>query len=833
MAEFLLNGVLKDCKFALRQLWQRPGFTIIAVVVLALGLGANAAIFSVVNALLLKPLPYPHPDTLVSVFEKDVVGDSEDDHYNSVSPSIFHDWRQQAHSVPALSAFRRTAFNLASKSQAITPQRVKGIACSANFASILGVSPELGRFLSTSEDRQDAPRAAVLSYGFWQDHFAAARNILGQQIHLDDNSYTIVGVLPKSFIFPGEPADVFVSFERSLEPYNRSTYSNHFFDLIGRLAPGYSVAAAQQEMSAILQRARRTHPREVMGRASTVIQFDRYLVRDFKTALLILLGAVGCLLLIACVNIANLLLGRSLGRQRELAIRSAVGAGRTQLVRQLLIESTTVALLGAIAGLIVAGWTTSFLATHAPGVERLPQTANIRIDQAVLFFTTVIAILTGIAAGFFPALAASRIDLLNGLKDTSRSTTPSRAHGRLRNTLVAIEVAVSLVLLVGAGLLLRSFFHVANTRSGFRTENSISFAVSLPEATYKNREAIGNFVRLFAENLRAVPGVTTMGLIDYAPLSGSQDDSVFHIEGHPLPPGSMMDLVNRAVDPDYFHAMGIPLLKGRFLNARDGEGYDDMHPRIGQVLISQSAAHEFFANIDPIGQRLQYGTDVGLPPDPSGHPHSTYQIVGVVGDVPVSIEDGIKPTIYRPIFDGGDSDFYAVVHSSTNPVPLLSRIREQVHKLDPDIPVHDVRTFEQINSTMTGNRRFSVSLLSLFAGVAMLLAAVGLYGVVSHAVTQRTSEIGIRMALGASRAEVSRLILLGGMRPALIGIGAGLIASFACSRILQSMLVGISSVDAVTFVAVPVLLALVVALACLVPAFRATRIDPTVALRSE
>ncbi len=829
----MLDGIWKDFKFALRQLWERPGFTAVAVIVLALGLGANAAIFSVINALLLQPLPYPHPATLLAAFERDVVGDSEQDHYNSVSTGIFDDWRSDSRSISALSAVRRGAFNLAAKGQSLAPQRVNGIACSANFASILGVTPALGRFFSSSEDNQKAPRVAVLSYRFWERHFAGVRSVLGQQVHLDGDSYTIVGVLPKTFTFPGGPADVFVSFERTLEPYNHHNYNNHFFTLIGRLSPGYSVAQAEQETSAIVQRARHAHPRDIIGKASTVVPLNDYLVRDFKTALLILLGAVGCLLLIACVNISNLLLGRSLGRQRELAIRSAVGASRVQLVRQLLIESTTIALIGAAAGLVVASWTTSLLATHAPGVERLPQTANIRIDRIVLLCTTAVAILTGLAAGFFPALAASSTDLLNGLKDVSRSATSSRSHGRLRNSLVAVEVALSLVLLVGAGLLLRSFFHVEETLPGFRASNAVSFAISLPEAEYKNPEAVGNFARLFAENLRQVPGVSSAGLITYPPLSGSHDDSVFHIEGHPLPPGSMMDLVNRAVDPEYFRAMGIPLLKGRFFTPRDGEGDDKMHPHVGAVLISQSAAREFFGKLNPVGQLLQYGTDVGLPPDPLGRPESTYRIVGVVGDVPISIEDGVKPTIYRPLFDGRDNEFYGVIHSAANPMSLVPQIRNAVHKLDPDIPIHDVRTFEQINTRVTGNRRFSVSLLSLFAGVALLLAAMGLYGVVSHAVAQRTPEIGIRMALGASRAEVSRLILMGGMKPALIGIAAGLAASFAFSRILQNMLVGISSLDALTFVVVPILLMLVVVVACLVPAFRATRIDPTIALRSE
>jgi putative ABC transport system permease protein len=832
-SRLISTGFLKDLQFALRQLRHRPAFTSIAVLVFALGLGANAAIFSIINAVLLQPLPYPHPETLVAVFERDVVNNGEQDHYNWVSPGNFFDWKRDAHSVSALSAVRYVSFNISSKSQSFTPERANGIACSSDFASILGVSPILGRFFRPQEDTPGAPYVAVLSYGFWQKHFAGSHDVVGRQVRLDGNSYTVLGVLPKTFVFPGSHADVFVSFDRGLEPYNRNTHSNHFFQVIGRLAPGYSVAAAQQEITAIVQNFRRDHPGEIMGHGATVIEFNRYLVRNVKLALLVLLGSVGCLLLIACVNIANLLLTRALGRQRELAIRSAVGASRGQIVRQLLIESTTLSLMGAVAGLLVAGWTSSLLATLAPGAQNLPQTANIRVDYTVLLFTTGLALLTGIAAGLFPAMAGSRADIVDSLKDNSRSSTAGRSHGRLRNTLVATEVALSLVLLVGAGLLLRSFLQMQSVQLGFHADNSISFAVSLPQASYKNREAVSNFARRLSEALRSVPGVTSAGLVSYPPLAGHWSDSVFHIKGHPLPPGSMMDLINRSADPEYLRAVGIPLIEGRYLTARDGIGYDDKHPRLGQVLISQAAARKFFANLDPVGQILIAGTDAGLPPDPTGNPYPEYQIVGVVGDVPTSLEDGVQPTMYGTLFDGNWNDFYAVVHSTSDTRALLSSLEAQVHRLDRDIPVYKIRTFEQINTNMTGDRRFSMSLLVLFAGVALLLAAIGLYGVVSYAVTQRTTEIGIRLALGAARLDVSRLVLFDGMKPALAGIAAGLMASFAFSHVLSRLLFGVSSIDPMTFALVPVILLFVVVLACVVPAFRATRIGPTAALRAE
>ncbi len=626
---------------------------------------------------------------------------------------------------------------------------------------------------------------------------------------------------------------MFVPFKRTLDRANQTSFSNHFFFVIGRLAPGYSAASAEQELSSIVRNIRRTHPIDVMGTFATVVAFNAYLVRDVKTALLVLLGAVGCLLLIACVNIANLLLTRALGRQRELAIRFALGANRLRIIRQLLIESVTISFLGAAAGLLVANWLTAFLAAHAPGAEDLARVANVHIDKTVLLFTTGLALLSGIAAGLFPALAASRTDLVGGMKDISRSTTASRSHTFLREMLVSIEVAVSLVLLIAAGLLLRSFLNLENVRLGFRAENSISFELSLPEAGYKERQAVSSFIRRLAAALRSMPGVTSAGLVSHPPLAGHWSDSVFHIKGHPMPPGKMMDLVSRRADPGYFRALGIPLLRGRFFTDRDGVGFDDKHPLPGKAIISEAAAKEFFKNSDPIGQVLDYGTDAGLPPDPSGNPYPEFEIIGIVGDVPSDAETGVEPTIYQPLLDGFSKNFYAVIHTTGDPAALGAGIRRVVHRLDPELPVNNIRTFAQINSESTANRRFSANLLTLFAVAALVLATIGLYGVVSYNVSQRTAEIGIRMALGARRREVSRIVLIDGMKPAVIGLLVGLAASFALTQILKSMLFQVSIFDRITFSAVPVILAVAAALACLAPALRAASIDPVSALRTE
>ncbi len=691
----------------------------------------------------------------------------------------------------------------------------------------------LGRFFNQSEDQYEAPHVAVLSYRFWQQHFGGRRDILGQQIRLDGEDYNIVGVLPNSFVYPGEPARVLVPFKRTLDKDNRITFSNHFFYVIGRLATGYTVQSAQEELASVVKNIRRTHPAEVMGTFATVALFNKHIVADVQTALLVLLGAVGCLLLIACVNIANLLLTRALGRQRELAIRFALGASRLQIIRQVLVESTLISFFGAAAGLIIANWMSSFLAAHAPGADNLPQVANIHIDWAVLAFTASIALLSGIAAGLFPALAASRNDVIHGMRQSSRSATESRFHALLRQIFVGAEVAVSLVLLIGAGLLLRSFLNLQSVRPGFQAQNAVSFEISLPDAHYKTRQSVSNFVRRLVDNLRSTPGVTSAGLVSYPPLAGHWSDSVFHIKGHPLPSGKMMDLLYREVDPGYFRAVGIPLLRGRVFTDSDGVGFDDKHPKLGKAIVSKATADKFFKNLDPIGQVLEFGTDAGLPPNASGNPIPVFQIVGIVGDVPTDAATGIDPTIYLPLFDGDNNYFFAVVHTIGAPLALSATLTRQLHQLDPDLPVHNLRTFDQINAQATSDRRFSVTLLALFASVAVLLAAVGLYGVVSYNVSQRTAEIGIRMALGAKRAQIGSTVVLDGMKPAVIGLLIGFAASFALTQVLKSMLFHVSTFDSVTFAVVPTILITTAALACLAPALRAASIDPTAALRTE
>ncbi len=826
----MLDAFVKDVRFAIRQLRQRPGFTSVAVLVLALGLGANASIFSLVNAVLLKPLPFPDPDRLIALFEKDVIPNGT---YNAVAPGNFLDWQRGSKNFEQIAATRNHSFNLASSSRSFTPVRVSGALASANLFQTLGVAPILGRTFREEEDRHGAPYVAIISYSLWKQRFAGSPSVLHRHIRLDENNYDIIGVMPEGFTFPRRNVQVWVTLQTQLSPYELASHSDHSFMVVGRLRPGVSFSQGLQEIDAITKRFKKDHPVEIMGRGASAMTLNDLLVIKVRSVLLILLASVGCLLLIACVNIANLLLTRAVGRQRELAIRAAVGATRAQIIRQLLIESITISLLGAVAGLLVASWASNLLSAHAPNVASLAQVHSTGIDHSVFLFTMGLSLLTGIFAGIFPALSASRTDLVNSLKDGNRSATPGRSQGKLRDVLVAFEVALSLVLLIAAGLLVRSFTQILNVRPGLRTENIVTLSVSLPDAAYQDRSAKAAFVRNAIVRLNSLPGVQSAGAVDCAPLDGSCGDDAYRIVGHPLPPGQMMDLPERQVDSNYFKTAAIPLLRGRLFTPEDNQGYDDLHPRLDPVIISESTVEQYFGGRDPIGQRLLLGTDAGTLPEDPKHPNPEYQVIGVVGDVLQDLEQPVQGILYLPILDGNTGDFYFIVHAANDPKSVIGAIRAEIHKLDPNLPIHDVRTIDQITAESLAGRQYTLVLLTLFAGLALLLASIGLYGVVSYAVSQRTSEIGIRIALGAARQDVSRMVLIQGMKPAVAGIALGLIGAFIASGALKSLLFGVGAADPITFFAVPILLLLVVAAACMLPALRATRIDPTVALRAE
>ena len=821
-----LQVLRQDVQFALRQLRHRPGFAIVAILVLALGLGGNAAMFSIVNAVMLQPLPYADPQRLVGLYERDVVGDEP---FNIVAPANFLDWRKHARDFEQIAASGETAFNLASPTESFTPERIDGSFCSANLFQTLGVAPAVGRTFRDDEDRPGAARVALISYNLWQHRFGGARDIVHRQIRLDSEQYDIVGVMPRTFGYPYRTVKAWVPIERYLSAGELESHGDHMLTVIGRLRPGVSVAQARAEIDGIARRFKQEHPEEITGKGGNAVPlYDHsvnYNVQSMRASLLVLFGAVGCVLIIACVNVANLLLTRALGRQREVAIRSAVGATRGRIVRQLLTESVILSLLGGAAGLLLASTVTDTLAARAPYAAYLPGTDRIAVDRLVLLFTFGVALVTGVAAGLFPAFQGSRSDIVESLK--GRSVSTGRSYARFRDVLVAAEVALSLVLLVGAGLLLRSFNQLQNVHTGVRADHTLTMATDLPRAGYKTRGQVAAFYRQAIDLVQAVPGVQSAGLVTCVPVDGHCGDQVFNIEGRTLPPGKLMDALYRGAGPGYFKSAGIPLLAGRTFTPRDGAGFDDMHPRLDAVVVSESWAKGFLPGEDALGKRMY------LPGESSSRVYPHYEIVGVVGDVVKRLDAPVQPTMYFPILDGDRREAYIVMHTTGDPHGVSTAARRQIHTLDHDLPVFEIRTMEEIIGHSAQNREFSVLLLGLFAALALALAAVGVYGVLSYVVSQRTAEIGIRMALGAPSGEVRRLILVQGMKPALAGIVAGLIGAAFYTKLLSGLLFGIGAGDPLTFVSVPLVLLTVAAIACLIPAVRATRIDPTLALRRE
>lgn len=824
-----METFVQDLRFAIRQLIKRPGFALTAVLVLALGLGANTAIFTVVNAFLLRPLPYKDPARLMGLFERDPIDIPGGDPYNDVSPGNYLDWQRMSTNFEQIAAaIEGGSFNVSSPSSAFEPQRLDGCMCSSNMFSTLGIQPILGRGFRADEDRWGAPRVAILGYGLWQRRFGASKNVIGKHIRVDGALHQIVGVMPRGFAFPYRTNEIYLPLMQSIPPEMQRMHDNHFLLVIGRLRPGVSVEAARAEIDGFARRYKRAHPNEVSGKGGNVVPWQSYLVRDVRSSLLILFAAVGCVLLIACVNVANLLLTRAAGRTREVAIREAIGASRTRIVRQLLTESVLLAVVGCAAGLLMAGFITQLLIEHAPGAESIIPPGALSGDPLVFLFAFVLALLTGAAAGLFPALQSTRTDLANSLKDNTRSATASRSQGRFRNVLITAEVALSVMLLISAVLLLRSFARLYQVNTGVRVDHTLTFGIEIPDLVGDQPQKIAAFLRQLQPRLRSVPGVISAGISSCPPVGGHCSDLVFNIEGHPLPPGQFIDALYRAADPDYFRAAGIPLLRGRALTDRDGIGFDKQHPRQGAVIISQSLARKHFGSEDPLGKYITFGIDAE-----SASPVPRYEVVGIVGDVPERLDAEIQPTVYVPILDGKWSEVHVILHTATEPHSLIPAVRAAIHRLDPDLPVFGINTMQEVLGNGAADRQFSMLLFASFAALALLLAAVGLYGVLSYWVSQRQSEIGIRLALGADRSNVRALILRQGMKPAMIGIAAGLLGAVFAAQAMKRLLFNVTAADPITFLVVPIVLLTTTLLACYLPSVRATRIDPASALHIE
>jgi putative ABC transport system permease protein len=797
---------MNDIRFAFRTLLKSPAFTAIAILTLALGIGACAAIFSVVNGVLLQPLDYPQSDRIAVIRETNLPKFPE----FAVAPPNFLDWEKQTKSYSYLAAYRGSQVNLTGEGE---PQRLVGVTATAHYFDVYGIKPVLGRAFLPEEDAPGKEHVVVLSHPFWQRVFGGNANVMGRPLQLNGESYTIIGVAPPKF-GQASKVDVWMPMAFTAEERDNKNRGAHYIAVVGRLRPGGTFAQADAELKLIAAQLAKQYPDSNKGWSAFVMPMLDYNVSDVRVVLYTLLGAVGCVLLIACANIANLLLARATARHREISIRTALGASRFQLVRQLLTESVILALLGGAAGLFLARWGLDALLALAPA--DLPRTSNIHLDATVLTFSLLLSILTGIVFGIAPAWLAAHTDMNESLKQGARGATDAR--GRWRGALVVIEVAFALVLLGAAGLLARSFMRLTHVDPGFNPAKATVLRLSLPEKKYGKEEQQIAFVDSLIARLRVLPGVQKVGLTHSLPLLGEWVQS-FNIAGRPpIAPSDLPSTNYYAVTPDYFAAMAIPLIRGRLFTPRD----DARAPRV--AIINETLAREFFPNEDPIGKQINI----------TNGPDTWREIVGIVGDVKQHGVDKETPSqTYEPFAQKPYQSLNIVLRTTSAPAAVLGALRPAVYSVDKDQPVGTVRPLEEIVGETIANQRFAMTLLIVFSLVALLIASVGIYGVMSYNVAQRRSEIGIRMALGAQSRDVLRLVLRAGGKLVSLGLLVGLAATFASTRALRSMLFQTSAYDPFTLGAITLLLASVALIACLLPAQRATRVNPIEALRTE
>jgi predicted permease len=801
-----------DIRHAIRSLSKYPAFTIVAVITLALGIGANTAIFSVVNALLLRPLPFKEPDQLMQVWEARIKQGQNHD----VSYPNFADWRDQNQSFQQIAAYSDRTFNLTGNAE---PERIRGLMISPAFFPMLDVKPILGRGLLSEEDYPNKVFSAVISERLWRRLFNSDAQIVGRTISLNYESFTIVGVVRNIVDVPRLPADteVWIPISHSSGFDNRQ---GHYLSVLARVKTGVTREQAQADMNRVAGTLATEHPESNTDAGVRLVPLQDQIVGDYKLALQVLLSAVLFVLLIACANVSNMLLARSAGRQREVAIRSALGAGRFRLVRQLLTESLLLSMLGGAVGLLLAWWGVYLLVAFAP--SDLPRVKEITVDPRVLGFTTAIAILTGIIFGIVPALKASLLDVNEALKENGHKVAGAVGHRRLRSVLVASEVALALVLLVGAGLLLKSFHKLQVVNPGFNAHNLLTVRVSLRGPRYQEDGPVVSFFDQLVEKLKASPEVQSVATRSYIPVGPNDDFAYlsFMVEGQVPDPANRPIAYYNAVSPDLFHTMEIPVLKGRPFDAHDVMKTQPV------IIINETLARRYFQSTDPIGKRMTLNDE-----NPKEEDWST--IVGVVKDTKQRELSGEPAAeMYLP-FAQSPHRSMALIIRTTNRESVVNAVRREVQAVDPNLPIYDIRTMESVISDSMAAARFRTSLLAVFAVVALALAMVGIYGVMSYVVTQRTQEIGIRMALGARAVDVLTLILRNGMWLAAIGVVAGLAGAFAVTRLMGGLLFGVLPTDAVTFSLVTAGLFLVALLACYLPARRAMRIDPLVALRYE
>lgn len=811
-----METLLQDLRFGLRTLTKSPGFAVVALLTLALGIGANSAIFSVINAILLRPLAYKNPEQLVLInhnYQKISLK-------ASVSAFGFVHYRDNAKSFESLTAITGWAANLTGEGE---PERLTGQTVSANFFELLGANAAMGRTFAVGEDSEGKNRVVVLSHGFWQRRFGGDQNILNKTLSLNGENYSVVGVMPPSFQYGreiGMIVDLWAPIVFTPQQLSSNSITNEFLSVLGRLRAGVSQEQAQAEMHNIASNLRQQY---MQGADATnwdllLTSFRQQVVGDISTMLWIVMLVVGFVLLIACANVANLLLARAAARQKEIAVRTALGARRWRIIRQLLTESLLLSVVGGAFGLLIGYWGVKALV--ALNEDRIPRAHEISLDWKVLLFTFGISILTGILFGIVPALQTTKTDLHETLKEGGRNAAATTKQW-IRSSLVVVEIALALAVLVGAGLLVKSFLHVQQVNPGFNPEGMLTMHLSLPMTKYSEAPQRANFYKQVINDVRALPGVQSVGAVSVLPLSGGGSSGSFRIEGRDVPPGQSSPHGARwAATPDYFKTMGIPLIRGRYFEDRDTS------EALPVAIIDQALAQKYWPNEDPLGKRIVFE---GTRDNPLWR-----EIVGIVGHVKhTDLEGESRAQYYMPHQQRPQPNMALVIRTPNDPNALAGSVRSVIKSADSDLPVFRVRTMDQFVADSMTQRKFALLLICVFACLALLLSAIGLYGVMAYSVTQRTHELGLRMALGAQASDVLKLVVKQGMLLAVVGLAIGVVGAIFLSRLMKTMLFNVSATDPLVFVGIALILAAVALLACFVPARRATKVDPMVALRYE
>ena len=822
----MLSTLWQDVRYGARMLLKNPGITIIVIIALALGIGANTAIFSVVNTVLLRPLPYHESERLVFLNEKSPVLDEM-----SISYPNFLDWRNHNQSFEKMGVYNRSSYNLTGAGEA---ERIVTGQVSADLFSVLRVNALHGRVFANDEDKPGAQPVVVLSYGLWQRRFGGQTSVLDQPITLNGKSYTIIGIMPESYLYPSR-VEMWVPVGQLSDQVSWQSRGNHpGLYGVARLKPGVTLEQAEADMNTIAANLEKQYPDTNTGNRIRMRSLMEIFVSDVRRALWVIFGAVGFVLFIACANIANLLLARATARRKEMAIRTAVGASRWRIARQLLTESVLLSLIGGSVGLLLARWGVDLILYVSPNA--IPRSREIGLDWTVLAFTVGVSFLTGIFFGLLPAIQAGEVDVHETLKETGRGNS-----GRqwLRSSLVVVQVATTLVLLIGAGLMIRSFYLLQKVNPGFSHDHLTSFSVSLPQRKYANEEQRASFYNRLLENIGALPGVESAAAASGLPLGNNGWQTSFVVDGQPTPERDRIPLMEAClVTPDYFRAMNIPVLRGRVFTDRDdrshlaGRDLSKMNENqraiagVNSIVIDEEFAKRHWPNEDPVGKRVKLGTADDAP---------KLEVIGVVGRVKMESlnQNSDRVQGYFAFHQNPSSGMTVIIKGASDPNQLISSVRTAVKEIDPDQPIYNPRTMDEIRAESVQGERLNLTLLSLFAGIALVLAIVGIYGVMSYSVTQRTHEIGIRMAVGARPRDVFKMILGHGMKLALIGVGVGLIGAFLLTRLMETMLFGVQPTDATTFASISMLLIAVALLACYLPGRRATKVEPTVSLRYE